>query len=78
MHRSSALWRCSVSPDHVVDAVLFMEKDDDDDDDSLVEKGGTVVGNVVNPWKLSLAVAKVRNVVTIAGNFLEIRIPLLQ
>ena len=67
-----------MSPDHVVDAVLFMEKDDDDDDDSLVEKGGTVVGNVVNPWKLSLAVAKVRNVVTIAGNFLEIRIPLLQ
>jgi hypothetical protein len=66
----------------VVDVVVFVERasvalrNTDDDNDILAENGA--VGNVVNPRKLSLAVAKARNVVTIVGSFFEIRFLLLQ
>jgi len=46
---------------------------DDDDDDILVEKGTNE--SVLDPRKLSLVVAKARNVI-IVGSFLAIRFPL--
>ena len=88
MQRSSALRRAS--PDHVVPVVAFVVKGvssvalcNTDNDDIPAENretdgvGVIVVVVVVSPRKLSLAVAKARNV-TIVGSFLASRFPLLQ
>ena len=76
MHRSSAFWRCSVSPDQVVLGVvtfaerIFVFAPCNSDDDISKEK--EVVGVVTNPRKLSQVVASARNE-TNTETFLEVK-----